>query len=198
MPPENESAYESPRKASLGSAELLLLCTAALVLLGGCCGPADLVSVSIESPPQPFQFLFVVVETKDGIRGMHWYGYKSHWGPMHLDTSWTNALRDFASPGRHKLDDPIQWIEGDRYGVVIRLPDLTWRVWWFEFAEVNREDISAICGGGKVNFDLRPPRSAEAVTAETVELWGVKSISLDEYIEPRIKSEREWREKHPR
>ncbi len=164
-------------------------------ILVGCCDPSDKIQVSVASPPQPFQFIFLVGESEGVVQALPWYLYKSDWSEIRPELNWSNALLDFTGPSGRELELPVKWPRAERYGAVIRLSDLTWKVWWFSGSDTKIESSSVLCGGGRVHLVLSRSEVCEPVTHETVAQWGVSSAYLDQYIEPQIKGYRELRSK---
>lgn len=194
--PESSTAQDCHRpQARFGGLSIASALFGALTIccLAGCSEPRDLVRVSLEGTREPFNFICVVGENEGQPTSFQWYREKLGWGTMTPVGSKTTALEDFSTPGPHSLDDPVKWVDSDRYGILLRRPDRSWIVWWFDEEEVPLEGRSWICGGGNAHFDLRPPRTPASVSEESVVEWGVSIRYLDEYIEPWLEQEREWR-----
>jgi hypothetical protein len=197
QPPDflrNESSGDpSPRKHILKAVALCVgvaaLAVFALLFYLNCVPPNRVKVSAINIPSGSYYVSFVAM--RDGkVVNMLWSGTDE------LGMAFTrHPLGDVWSyqlfPDRPRVDwnSWVQWEFGEKYGVLTRMTDESWHIFWFDPTQVPIQGRRFLFGGGLTEFDCSKGKS-EPVTMATVLDLGLAEVKQPK----RLKSKQRDRE----
>jgi len=125
--------------------------------------PSDRVKVSATNIPSGAYFVSFVAMRDGKVANMDWSLRGLFW-----DTSTMHPVKCVWSyqvfPDHPKVDWNawVQWRFGDQVGVLTRMTDLSWQVFWFDPAQVPLEGRSVLFGNGYAAFDYSKTKQEPA------------------------------------
>lgn len=110
--------------------------------------PSDWVEVTARSIPGDAREVYLIAETSGVAEGLICYHSKVLPFPDRYAYGFTRA--DGAS-----IPVPIQWRDADRYGVVVRMLDESWRIRWLGPDDLRKPFLwRHLVGGGTAEFHV--------------------------------------------
>lgn len=125
--------------------------TTYVYFVASCLWPPDRVGVGVTNIPEDVRFWSVLSDSKGQIRLMSDYEGEVLQKPVKRVPRVISF--DFGKIG-HAGGQSVTWEPGDRYGVLVKSVDGTWRVFWFSAAEVPLEKSSGGFVSAELSFDL--------------------------------------------
>jgi hypothetical protein len=163
----------------VGSVAVVILCGIAagvsvlVFFVATCLNPPDHIVVVITNVPEDVRFVCLLSESKDQPRLMSWYEGEMLQQPVKVVpriTSFDYAKNDHASAGF------VAWAPSERYGVLVKSADGTWRVYWFSATQVPLEKPLDSFSRGEVRIDLSTG-AAEPFSEDAVNFLGFQQTS---------------------
>lgn len=136
--------------------------------VASCLWPPDRVGVAVTNIPEDVRFWSVLSNSKGQIRLMSDYEGEILQKPVKRVPRVISF--DFGKID-HAGGQSVAWEPGDRYGVLVKSVDGTWRVFWFSAAEAPLEKSSGGVVSAVVRFDLSN-RTAEPFSEDAVNALG--------------------------
>lgn len=155
---------------------LLAVAVAAALWLRSIFSPPWRVLVDITNIPTGTNFASLVVDSGGILSNMDWSPSSELATPFTMHPA--QCIWSYQNPENPRVwwNAFVRWQPGERYGVVTRSTDGTWRVSWFGADSVPIEGRLWVLGGGKASFDLSAGQTVP-LSAEQV-----KSLGLDKVL----------------
>jgi hypothetical protein len=130
--------------------------------------PSDWVEVTVGPFPKEYKDFCLIAEDASGVGTLHWYHSKVF--PFTMDPSQGGGYYDFDHDG--VIPASVQWREAKRYGVLIRIREDQWQLWWLGPNDVKRPSFMRhIFEGGRAEMRL-PAGRAETPSGQLLEQLG--------------------------
>lgn len=153
----------------------LLIVAAPCVFVYRVANPSDWVDVDVEPFPRGHDDFCLIAEDARGVEALPWYRSKvlPFEEPPFLGGTFYGGSYDHDGDGF--IQASVQWREAKRYGVLVRLRDDRWRLWWLGPDDVQRPSLLRfIVGGGRAVVHLPAEDRAETPTPEFLKRLGLE------------------------
>jgi hypothetical protein len=133
------------------------------------------VRVHLTNIPVGTNFVSLVADSGEALRNMEWSPNSELSVPFTMHPA--RCIWSFQNPDRPKVDwhAYVRWQPGERYGVVTRSRDGTWRISWFEADSAPIRGRRWLLGGGEASFDITAGRTVP-LSAEQVRTLGLDKV----------------------
>lgn len=134
------------------------------------------VRVNVANLPVGTHYASLVADSGGTIRNMEWSPQSELMVPFTVHPA--ACIWSAHDPDRPEVDWPayVRWQSGERYGVVTRHTDGTWRVTWFGAEAVPVRGQRWLLGRGEAAFDLAAGRTVP-LAAERVRALGLDEVA---------------------
>jgi hypothetical protein len=127
--------------------------------------PSDWVEVTFRNLPQGTREPYLVADRPGGLRIMSPYVSMVLPFPLPVRLGQQSGQGTDGGP----VTDSVQWVEGRRYGLIARLDDGSWRLWWLGPDDLRRPlFIRHLVGGGEASVRTPDPEKAKILTEDEV------------------------------
>lgn len=171
-----QSPVSGRRKRVVVGVILLAVAAAAALWVNNIFSPPWRVRVHIANIPKGTTFASLVAESGGTLSNMEWSPSNELSTPftMHpAECIWSYQTPDDPKVNWHAY---VRWQPGERYGLVTRSTDGTWRVSWFGADSVPIRGRLRLFGGGEVSFDVAGGQTVP-LTVEQVKALGLQKIA---------------------
>ena len=171
-----QSPVPARRKRVVVWVILITVVAAAALWVGSIFSPPWRVRVYIANIPGGTNFASLVADSGGTLSNMEWSPNSELSMPFTMHPAQCNW--SYQNPDNPKVDwhAYVRWQPGERYGVVTRSTDGTWRVCWFETDSVPIRGRLWVLGGGEASFDVAARQTAP-LPMEQVRALGLEKVA---------------------
>ena len=143
--------------------------------------PPNRVKVSAINIPSGAYYVSFVAQRDGLIVNMDWWPLGELSPPTTMHPARCNwSYQSFPDRPSVLWDAWVRWEWGQKYGVLTRMRDESWHVFWFDEKQIPLQGRKFLLGGGLAEFDCRNAESEALATDYEIQRLGLQGVRNDE------------------